>query len=183
MIKGSCAAEGITDRRNGYLIDENAESMAEAVEELLLNIGLAHEIGENAMNEIYIPWEESVKKAYERYGKVIEKYRDPDYSRETTFTDDILNGIAGFCESLIKVKKFRETVTNGFIDKGIEKPKAIIIKGKTHLNKKVNLKYFKKGLNDKTDMIKKRIKVRNIVIKKKHTEIKEHLWQYVDRYL
>ena len=32
-------------------------------------------------------------------------------------------------------------------------------------------------------MIKKRIKVRNIVIKKKHTEIKEHLWQYVDRYL
>lgn len=111
IIKGSCAAEGITDRRNGYLIDENAESMAEAVEELLLNIGLAHEIGENAMNEIYIPWEESVKKAYERYGKVIEKYRDPDYSRETTFTDDILNGIAGFCESLIKVKKFRETVT------------------------------------------------------------------------
>lgn len=183
LIKGSCAAEGITDRRNGYLIDENAESMAEAVEELLLNIGLAHEIGENAMNEIYIPWEESVKKAYERYGKVIEKYRDPDYSRETTFTDDILNGIAGFCESLIKVKKFRETVTNGFIDKGIEKPKAIIIKGKTHLNKKVNLKYFKKGLHDKTDMIKKRIKVRNIAIKKKHTEIKEHLWQYVDRYL
>ena len=37
LIKGSCAAEGITDRRNGYLIDENAESMAEAVEELLLN--------------------------------------------------------------------------------------------------------------------------------------------------
>ena len=63
------------------------------------------------------------------------------------------------------------------------KNKAIIIKGKTHLNKKVNLKYFKKGLNDKTDMIKKRIKVRNIAIKKKHTEIKEHLWQYIDRYL
>ncbi len=183
LIKGSCAAEGITDRHNGYLINENAESMAEAVEELLLNINLAHQIGENAMNEIYIPWEESVKKAYERYIKIIEKYNSSEYVRKTTFTDDALNGIAGMCDALIKVKKFRETVTNGFIDMSIVRPKAMIEKGRGHLDKKVTLSHFRNNINEKTDVIKKSIKVRNIAIKKKQTKFKEHIWNYVDRYL
>ena len=34
LIKGSCAAEGITHARNGYLIEETAESMAKLLTEI-----------------------------------------------------------------------------------------------------------------------------------------------------
>ena len=70
LIRGSCAAEGITHDRNGFLMEESAE----ALKELLLNPSMtqAHlrEVGEHAMEEIYISWEESVKAAYRRYGEI-----------------------------------------------------------------------------------------------------------------
>ena len=183
LIKGSCAAEGIRDRHNGYLINENAEAMAEAIEELIDNIGLAHEIGKNAMEEIYVPWEESVKKAYERYKYVIEKYHRPDYVRKTTFTDDALNGIAGICDALNKAKRFRETVTTGFMDMGISKPFGFIGKRAELMAAESPFAGLKNGIAEKTSEIKNGIKERHYEIKEKQTEIKEYLWEYFDRYL
>lgn len=72
LIQDSCAAEGITHDRNGFVIEETPEAMAA----LLRNAGkdLAHlyDVGQHAMDEIYISWEESVHEAYRRYGEVIE---------------------------------------------------------------------------------------------------------------
>ncbi len=71
LVKGSCAAEGITDQRNGYLIEENAESMAALLMSVHDKLPQLHRTGENAMNEIYISWDMSVRLAYDRYKELI----------------------------------------------------------------------------------------------------------------
>ena len=73
LIRNSCAAEGITENRNGFVIDENAESLAALLRELGDDIGRMKDAGEHAMNEIYISWDESVRHAYDLYGEVLEK--------------------------------------------------------------------------------------------------------------
>lgn len=73
LIKDSCAAEGITDRGNGFLIEENADSMHNLLLKLCKEPELMKKAGSRAMNEIYISWEQSVKEAHELYGQIIEK--------------------------------------------------------------------------------------------------------------
>jgi glycosyltransferase involved in cell wall biosynthesis len=75
LIEGSCAAEGITDGRNGYIIEEKAEAMAELLLHLSKNMDAVHAVGANAMNEIYLSWEDCVSEAYKRYEEVLEEKR------------------------------------------------------------------------------------------------------------
>lgn len=72
LLRGSCAAEGIEDGHTGLLIDETAISVANALERACKNPGMLRKIGQNAMNEIYVSWDEAVEKACTRYEKVIE---------------------------------------------------------------------------------------------------------------
>ncbi len=72
LIKGSCAAEGITDGRNGYLIEENSASMAALLKKVNGNNSGLGEIGQKAMDEIYISWDKAVRLAYDRYKVLIE---------------------------------------------------------------------------------------------------------------
>lgn len=67
LIQGSCAAEGITHGRNGYLIEETAESMAALLLEKGNQLDELDKVGRCAMDEIYMSWDDSVKAAYERY--------------------------------------------------------------------------------------------------------------------
>ena len=60
LINGSCAAEGITDGRNGYIIEESAEAMAELLQKVSGNLDAVHAVGQNAMDEIYLSWEDCV---------------------------------------------------------------------------------------------------------------------------
>ena len=76
LIKGSCAAEGITDGRNGYVIEESAEAMAELLLNLSGNLDAVHTVGQNAMNEIYLSWEDCVSEAYKRYEEILEEKRN-----------------------------------------------------------------------------------------------------------
>ena len=73
LIRNSCAAEGITNGRNGFFIDERAESLARLLEELGGDLNRMRDAGEHAMNEIYVSWEQSVMHAYDLYGEVLEK--------------------------------------------------------------------------------------------------------------
>ena len=73
LIKDSCASEGITDGRNGYLIDENSDSMAALLTGLAGDKEAMHEAGRHAMDEIYISWESAVRCAYDRYKEIHEK--------------------------------------------------------------------------------------------------------------
>lgn len=75
LIKGSCAAEGITDHRNGYLIEKTPKDMADLLMNIIKDMEQVHKVGQNAMDEIYISWDESVHDAYERYGEILDLKR------------------------------------------------------------------------------------------------------------
>ena len=72
LIKDSCAAEGITDGRNGFLIDETAASMAQLLKGTGCDHDKMHEAGQHAMDEIYISWDDAVSDAYSRYQELID---------------------------------------------------------------------------------------------------------------
>ena len=79
IIEGSCAAEGITDGRNGFLIEENAASLAAKLRELALSPDIMKRVGIAAGKELYISWDDAVANAVRRYEIVIEKYKRGDY--------------------------------------------------------------------------------------------------------
>lgn len=94
LVKNSCAAEGITHGRNGYLIEENAQSMAGLLEEASKDLSHLDQLGLCAMEEIYISWEDSVRTARRRYEEIhemaitgelgIRKYQSLDYLMKST---------------------------------------------------------------------------------------------------
>lgn len=81
IVAGSCASEGVTDGRNGFLIEENAESLAAKLQDLCDRPELMKEVGKGAGDELYISWEDAVAHAFERYEVVIDNYRRGVYGR------------------------------------------------------------------------------------------------------
>jgi len=75
LIRGSCAAEGVTDGVNGLLIDENSDSMCDAILRICADKELACTIGKNAGETLYLSWEDAVAKAYSRYLELITERR------------------------------------------------------------------------------------------------------------
>jgi len=71
LIRGSAAAETVTDGRNGILIEETPQSLASTLQDLLKNRESFKVLGQNAMNELYLSWEDAVKRAYERYCEIV----------------------------------------------------------------------------------------------------------------
>ena len=79
LVRGSCAAEGITDGRNGVLIEENAASLADVLSRPGLTRGKLAAIGQQAMDEIYLSWSDSVAAARARYQVVRENWDRTDH--------------------------------------------------------------------------------------------------------
>lgn len=72
LIKDSCAAEGISHDRNGFIIDETPKAMAELLTRLAADPDHMKDVGMHAMDEIYISWEDAVGIAYKRYEEIHE---------------------------------------------------------------------------------------------------------------
>ena len=72
LIKDSCAAEGITDGVNGYIIEETAEAMAALLSEIGNDREAMRSTGQHAMDEIYISWRDAVKEAEKRYEEILD---------------------------------------------------------------------------------------------------------------
>lgn len=73
LVDGSCASEKIQHNITGILIDETVESMSR---EIVLACGdhtRLKNIGRNAMDQIYLSWDDAVGKAFERYHHIIEQ--------------------------------------------------------------------------------------------------------------
>ncbi len=75
LIRNSCAAEGITDGNTGFLCMESAHSIASALSVIMDNRPLLKSVGKRAQSDIYISWEDAVKKAFDRYQAVIENFK------------------------------------------------------------------------------------------------------------
>jgi len=75
LIEGSCAAEGITHGRTGILTKEDTGAVAAELEFAASHLDEVRQIGQRAMEQIYISWETAVSRAYERYHAVAENVR------------------------------------------------------------------------------------------------------------
>ena len=75
LIADSCAAEGVTDGRNGFLIEQTPEAMAALLVRIGADLPYLREVGQRAMDEIYLSWRDAVSAACERYGEVLELKR------------------------------------------------------------------------------------------------------------
>lgn len=94
LIAGSCAAEDITDGRNGFTIEETPESLAALLERIGGDLPLLHAVGRRAMDEIYLSWPDAVSAAYERYGAVLEAKRSGALPEKRKQAADLLISLA-----------------------------------------------------------------------------------------
>lgn len=91
LIKGSCAAEGVRSKHNGFLIEENAASLAVLLATAGRDRKLLRKTGENAAAELYISWPDAVGRAIERYNIVTDRYRSGLYPKKTGPLDEFFN--------------------------------------------------------------------------------------------
>ena len=107
MIAGSCAAEGVTDGRNGFCIAENAGALAETLRRLCAAPETMARVGEAAAKELYLSWETAVDRAWERYGAVIENYRAGRYPKRSGVQDLFMRQQGELMEALGKASTLR----------------------------------------------------------------------------
>ena len=108
LIAGSCAAEDVTDGRNGFFIEENADSMAAMLRRLIPQRDLMRRVGENAQREIYLSWDDSIANACRRYGVVLDNFRRGLYSVHDSRTDELLWGTAEYLDAVNRVRAARD---------------------------------------------------------------------------
>ena len=73
-LRDSCAAEGITHLRNGLIIDNTPEALAAETARLLETKDAPWLLGQRAMDELYLSWEDSISRAYRRYETVLDRF-------------------------------------------------------------------------------------------------------------
>lgn len=108
LIAGSCAAEGVTDGQNGFLIEENAASLRAKLASLCADRAAMRRVGEGAMRELYLSWEDAVARAYARYEVVIDRYRSGAYPKHEGFSDDFFRAQGELMEAMSRVREKHE---------------------------------------------------------------------------
>lgn len=88
LIQNSCAAEGVIDGQNGFLIQEKAEAL-DACLSALTKEKLAT-VGKAASRELYLSWDTAVGYATERYKQVIANYKTGAYHHRATAMEGIM---------------------------------------------------------------------------------------------
>lgn len=120
LIKGSCAAEDVTDGRNGFTIDENADAMASFLLDACKDIPHLHEVGQHAMDEIYMSWKDAVGIAYERYQYVRREYRVNQMTqRQRQISDHLIEAVARTMEQNEKARIIRDELFDDFKETAI----------------------------------------------------------------
>lgn len=165
MIDGSCAAEGVTHGQNGFLIEENADSMAACLKKLYGKEGLIKAVGENAARELYVTWETAVEEAFQRYQIVIDRYRSGQYPKRHKPMDAFLRAHGELMEDLGKIGAQKDELEEKF------------------RNKQQELEVHRDELEEKFRTKQQELERQKERIKAELKEKKEELWQKLDRYL
>lgn len=110
LIEGSCAAEGITHGRTGILTKDDPHAIAAELEFAASHLDEIRQMGQHAMDEVYISWETAVKRAYDRYGAVIDNVRAGNSRRyESALSEDFFFMMNGMTDA---VQRFRSISIN-----------------------------------------------------------------------
>ena len=115
LIQGSCAAEGITDGRNGFLIEESPAAMAALLQKVCTDLPHLHEVGQHAMDEIYLSWQSAINAAYDRYGTVLELKRSGKLPPKRKLPADYLMALASrSLEERVRRRRIRQELLSDF---------------------------------------------------------------------
>ena len=115
LIQGSCAAEGITDGRNGFLIEESPVAMAALLKEVCRDLPKLHEVGQHAMDEIYLSWGSAVDAAFDRYGAILELKKSGALAPKRKLPTDYLVALASrSLEERVRRRRIRLELLNDF---------------------------------------------------------------------
>ena len=195
IIRDSCASEGVTDGRNGFLIDENAESLATTLKELSEHPEKIREVGENAGTELYISWEDAVANAYNRYEVVIDRYKSGYYKKRLPYDYDFFRAQGELMEALGDFDAARKAIVRDArnlrddIDMEIRSRKNraltdIITAGyETRQNLESAKDEAISSISSLTQGVKKEIvNLKDDLISQVH-ESADNLWEFMDRYL
>ncbi len=109
LVKGSCAAEGVTNGEDGFLVDENAASLAVLLARLVDRKDAMKAAGEKAAEHLYLSWSDAIKAAYDRYPAVIENYKAGKYKKSLRPSDGLFKLNA---EMMDAVNRFYERQNN-----------------------------------------------------------------------
>lgn len=115
LIAGSCAAEGVTDGRNGFIIDETPEAMAALLERALKDLPKLREMGRHAMEELYLSWKDCVGAAYARYSEIAEQKRSGTLPKRKRLATDVLVSAAALgMEERERLRSIRKSIFADF---------------------------------------------------------------------
>lgn len=110
LIRGSCAAEGIADGRNGILIEENSDSLFACLSALGSNLSQMADVGRHAAEEIYLSWNDAVRLAMERYEIVIDRHRCGAYPTRNKPIEEVLRANGELMEDLAHLQLHRQAM-------------------------------------------------------------------------
>ena len=119
LVRGSCAAEDIRDGESGFLIEENAESMARMLTALSRNPEAMQRVGKTAQDEIYISWKDAVTHAQARYEVVLENFKAGKYLAHNRQSDEAFHAISSYLAAVgrgqEKIKLRMEELSERFL--------------------------------------------------------------------
>jgi len=75
VVKSSSSSEGIIDGVNGFIIENDTDSLVKKIMELIKNPEVIKRAGEGARKSIYHPWESIINDVYLRYVDIIKDHR------------------------------------------------------------------------------------------------------------
>ena len=108
LIENSCAAEGTIHGENAFHIAENAEAMRDLLIHHGLDRNALRKLGENAMDQLYLSWDDSVRRAYQRYGVVLDDFKRGVTDRNFVWTDEVYNWMSDVCQGIENARDFME---------------------------------------------------------------------------
>lgn len=109
LVRDSCAAEDVTEDGNALLIEENAASLKALLERVGTNRPALRDLGQRALEQLYLSWEDSVTRAYARYGTVLDHYRRGLSGRSIEWTDELYNLLDDLRRNIEAARNFKET--------------------------------------------------------------------------
>ena len=109
LVRGSCAAEDVTEDGNALLIEENAASLKALLERVGTNRPALRDLGQRALEQLYLSWDDSVSCAYARYNTVLEHYRQGFSSRSMEWTDELYNLMDDLRRGMEAARNFKES--------------------------------------------------------------------------
>lgn len=108
LVRGSCAAEDVTEGVNALLIEENAASLKALLERVGADRPALRQLGQRALEQLYLSWDDSVRRAYERYGTVLDHYRRGLSGRSVEWTDELYNLLDDLRRGIGAARNFKE---------------------------------------------------------------------------